>query len=140
MDVDVITIETSRFDMELLRGFGDFSYPNEIGPGVYDMHRPRVPSVAEMTCLLEKNRRMIPADHLWVNPTAGSKRATGPKPRLPYPTGKGSCDPATGIRVPPKRASPPPERSGQRGTTRLLATWHEATRSNCGCARHSQFG
>lgn len=43
MDVDVITIETSRFDMELLRGFGDFSYPNEIGPGVYDMHRPRAP-------------------------------------------------------------------------------------------------
>ena len=46
MDADVITIETSRSDMELLRGFGDFNYPNEIGPGVYDIHSPRVPSAA----------------------------------------------------------------------------------------------
>jgi 5-methyltetrahydropteroyltriglutamate--homocysteine methyltransferase len=54
MDADVITIETSRSDMELLRGFGAFSYPNEIGPGVYDIHSPRVPSQAEMARLLAK--------------------------------------------------------------------------------------
>ena len=79
MDADVITIETSRSDMELLRGFGDFSYPNEIGPGVYDIHSPRIPSVAEMTRLLEKARRVIPADHLWVNPDCGLKTRNWPE-------------------------------------------------------------
>jgi 5-methyltetrahydropteroyltriglutamate--homocysteine methyltransferase len=73
MDADVITIETSRSDMELLRGFGEFNYPNEIGPGVYDIHSPRVPTVDEMARLLEKAAEVIPAAHLWVNPDCGLK-------------------------------------------------------------------
>ena len=56
MDADVITIETSRSDMELLDGFGDFEYPNEIGPGVYDIHSPRVPAADEMVRLLRNAR------------------------------------------------------------------------------------
>ncbi|TXH75831.1 5-methyltetrahydropteroyltriglutamate--homocysteine S-methyltransferase [Thiobacillus sp.] len=73
MDADVITIETSRSDMELLRGFGEFSYPNEIGPGVYDIHSPRIPDVEDMTRLLEKAARVIAPDRLWVNPDCGLK-------------------------------------------------------------------
>jgi 5-methyltetrahydropteroyltriglutamate--homocysteine methyltransferase len=73
MDADVITIETSRSDMELLRGFGVFDYPNEIGPGVYDIHSPRVPSSGEMARLLEKAAQVIPPHHLWVNPDCGLK-------------------------------------------------------------------
>ncbi|MHB0973537.1 MAG: 5-methyltetrahydropteroyltriglutamate--homocysteine S-methyltransferase [Thiobacillus sp.] len=73
MDADVITIETSRSDMELLRGFGDFNYPNEIGPGVYDIHSPRVPSADDMTRLLEKAAQVIPPRNLWVNPDCGLK-------------------------------------------------------------------
>lgn len=73
MDADVITIETSRSQMELLEAFVDFKYPNEIGPGVYDIHSPRVPSEEEMTSLLEKAARLIPHDNLWVNPDCGLK-------------------------------------------------------------------
>ena len=73
MDADVITIETSRSDMELLRGFGDFRYPNEIGPGVYDIHSPRVPDAADMTRLLEKAAQVIAPENLWVNPDCGLK-------------------------------------------------------------------
>ncbi len=73
LDADVITIETSRSDMELLSGFGKFRYPNEIGPGVYDIHSPRVPSVADITRLLEKAARVIPPENLWVNPDCGLK-------------------------------------------------------------------
>lgn len=73
MDADVITIETSRSDMELLRGFGDFRYPNEIGPGVYDIHSPRVPSVDDMVRLLRKAAAVIPAENLWINPDCGLK-------------------------------------------------------------------
>ncbi|MFG6486008.1 5-methyltetrahydropteroyltriglutamate--homocysteine S-methyltransferase [Roseateles sp. BYS78W] len=73
MDADVITIETSRSDMELLRGFGDFRYPNEIGPGVYDIHSPRVPETAEMLRLLKKAAEVIPPALLWVNPDCGLK-------------------------------------------------------------------
>ncbi len=73
LDADVITIETSRSDMELLDGFGKFSYPNEIGPGVYDIHSPRVPQVEEMERLLRKAAQVIPARHLWVNPDCGLK-------------------------------------------------------------------
>jgi 5-methyltetrahydropteroyltriglutamate--homocysteine methyltransferase len=73
LDADVITIETSRSDMELLDGFGQFSYPNEIGPGVYDIHSPRVPGVDEMERLLRKAAQVIPARHLWVNPDCGLK-------------------------------------------------------------------
>jgi 5-methyltetrahydropteroyltriglutamate--homocysteine methyltransferase len=73
MDADVITIETSRSDMELLHGFGEFRYPNEIGPGVYDIHSPRMPTVEEMTGLLRKAAAVIPKEHLWVNPDCGLK-------------------------------------------------------------------
>lgn len=73
MDADVITIETSRSDMELLRGFGQFRYPNEIGPGVYDIHSPRVPDTAEMLRLLKKAAQVIPPGLLWVNPDCGLK-------------------------------------------------------------------
>jgi 5-methyltetrahydropteroyltriglutamate--homocysteine methyltransferase len=73
MDADVITIECSRSQMELLDAFADFKYPNEIGPGVYDIHSPRVPSQEEMVHLLEKAAAVIPADQLWVNPDCGLK-------------------------------------------------------------------
>ena len=73
MDADVITIECSRSQMELLDAFADFKYPNEIGPGVYDIHSPRVPSSEEMVKLLEKASAVIPVDQLWVNPDCGLK-------------------------------------------------------------------
>ncbi|HTE25844.1 5-methyltetrahydropteroyltriglutamate--homocysteine S-methyltransferase [Flavitalea sp.] len=73
MDADVITIECSRSQMELLDAFADFKYPNEIGPGVYDIHSPRVPSKAEMIALMEKAKAVVPADQLWINPDCGLK-------------------------------------------------------------------
>ena len=73
MDADVITIECSRSQMELLDAFAEFRYPNEIGPGVYDIHSPRVPSKEEMVHLMEKAKAVIPADQLWVNPDCGLK-------------------------------------------------------------------
>lgn len=73
MDADVITIECSRSQMELLNAFADFKYPNEIGPGVYDIHSPRVPSKEEMLELLKKAQAVIPAQQLWVNPDCGLK-------------------------------------------------------------------
>jgi len=73
MDADVITIECSRSQMELLDAFAYFKYPNEIGPGVYDIHSPRVPSSQEMVHLLEKAAAVIPIDQLWVNPDCGLK-------------------------------------------------------------------
>ncbi|MEX2514189.1 MAG: 5-methyltetrahydropteroyltriglutamate--homocysteine S-methyltransferase [Cyclobacteriaceae bacterium] len=73
MDADVITIECSRSQMELLDAFADFQYPNDIGPGVYDIHSPRVPSRKEMVNLLEKAKVVIPARQLWVNPDCGLK-------------------------------------------------------------------
>jgi len=73
MDADVITIETSRSRMELLDGFGLFKYPNEIGPGVYDIHSPRIPRAREMLELLEKACQVIDPDQLWVNPDCGLK-------------------------------------------------------------------
>lgn len=79
MDADVITIETSRSQMELLDAFVNFNYPNEIGPGVYDIHSPRVPSIAEMTSLLEKALKVIPARNLWVNPDCGLKTRKWPE-------------------------------------------------------------
>ncbi len=79
MDADVITIETSRSGMELLRGFGDFRYPNEIGPGVYDIHSPRVPAVGEMVQLLQKAASVIPPRNLWVNPDCGLKTRGWPE-------------------------------------------------------------
>jgi len=73
MDADVITIEASRSGMELLEAFGTFRYPNEIGPGLYDIHSPRVPDAGEMARLLEKAARVVPAERLWVNPDCGLK-------------------------------------------------------------------
>ncbi|QQG36536.1 MAG: 5-methyltetrahydropteroyltriglutamate--homocysteine S-methyltransferase [Micavibrio aeruginosavorus] len=73
MDADVISIETSRSQMELLNAFVSYKYPNEIGPGVWDIHSPRVPSAEEMTGLLEKAEKVIPSDQLWVNPDCGLK-------------------------------------------------------------------
>ncbi len=73
MDADVITIECSRSQMELLDAFVDFKYPNEIGPGVYDIHSPRVPSKKEMVSLMEKAKAVVPAEQLWVNPDCGLK-------------------------------------------------------------------
>jgi 5-methyltetrahydropteroyltriglutamate--homocysteine methyltransferase len=73
LDADVITIETSRSQMELLDAFSRFAYPNEIGPGVYDIHSPRVPTVQEMVELLQKASNVLPARNLWVNPDCGLK-------------------------------------------------------------------
>ncbi|MDE3084771.1 MAG: 5-methyltetrahydropteroyltriglutamate--homocysteine S-methyltransferase, partial [Verrucomicrobiota bacterium] len=73
LDADVITIETSRSDMELLMAFEHFNYPNEIGPGVYDIHSPRVPPAAEMAVLLRKASRVLPSENVWVNPDCGLK-------------------------------------------------------------------
>jgi 5-methyltetrahydropteroyltriglutamate--homocysteine methyltransferase len=73
MDADVITIETSRSQMELLDVFADFKYPNEIGPGVYDIHSPRVPQKEEMISLLKKAKAVISETQLWVNPDCGLK-------------------------------------------------------------------
>lgn len=79
MDADVISIETSRSQMELLNAFVDYKYPNEIGPGVYDIHSPRVPSVQEMTDLLEKARKVIDERQIWVNPDCGLKTRGWPE-------------------------------------------------------------
>lgn len=73
MDADVITIESSRSDMELLEAFDDFNYPNEIGPGVYDIHSPNIPSVEHIVDLMTKAAAKIPAERLWVNPDCGLK-------------------------------------------------------------------
>ena len=79
MDADVITIETSRSDMELLSAFEAFAYPNDIGPGVYDIHSPRVPDSREMVNLLRKAAQRIPVERLWVNPDCGLKTRAWPE-------------------------------------------------------------
>lgn len=73
MDADVITIETSRSDMELLDVFDTFKYPNEIGPGVYDIHSPNIPTEQQMIELMTKAAKRIPVERLWVNPDCGLK-------------------------------------------------------------------
>ena len=73
LDADVISIETSRSNMELLLAFETFHYPNEVGPGVWDIHSPRIPSVQEMRSLLLKASKVLPPEHLWVNPDCGLK-------------------------------------------------------------------
>ena len=73
MDADVISIETSRSQMELLDAFVGYAYPNEIGPGVYDIHAPRIPAEGEMSDLLKLAAQRLPADQLWVNPDCGLK-------------------------------------------------------------------
>lgn len=73
MDADVISIETSRSQMELLNAFVGFKYPNEIGPGVYDIHSPRVPNEQEMVDLLNKALEVLAPEQIWVNPDCGLK-------------------------------------------------------------------
>jgi 5-methyltetrahydropteroyltriglutamate--homocysteine methyltransferase len=73
MDADVISIETSRSKMELLDAFRDYRYPNEIGPGVYDIHSPRVPDIGEMTGLLTLARKRLADTQIWINPDCGLK-------------------------------------------------------------------
>jgi 5-methyltetrahydropteroyltriglutamate--homocysteine methyltransferase len=73
MDADVISIETSRSQMELLHTFAEYHYPNEIGPGVYDIHSPRIPTEEEMESLLRKASAVLSPDQLWVNPDCGLK-------------------------------------------------------------------
>ncbi|MTC56169.1 MULTISPECIES: 5-methyltetrahydropteroyltriglutamate--homocysteine S-methyltransferase [Providencia] len=73
LDADVITIETSRSDMDLLDAFEHFDYPNEIGPGVYDIHSPNVPNVEWIVALLRKAAKRVPVERLWVNPDCGLK-------------------------------------------------------------------
>jgi 5-methyltetrahydropteroyltriglutamate--homocysteine methyltransferase len=79
MDADVITIETSRSDMELLDVFDDFKYPNEIGPGVYDIHSPNIPTQEHIVQLMKKAAERIPAERLWVNPDCGLKTRQWPE-------------------------------------------------------------
>ncbi|OBU66070.1 5-methyltetrahydropteroyltriglutamate--homocysteine S-methyltransferase [Stenotrophomonas maltophilia] len=81
MDADVISIETSRSRMELLDAFVKFNYPNEIGPGVYDIHSPRVPDTAEMVDLLRKALAVLQPGQLWVNPDCGLKTRGWPETR-----------------------------------------------------------
>ena len=73
MDADGITIETSRSDMELLSAFDHFNYPNQIGPGVYDIHSPNTPSQEQIVQLMRKAAERVPAERLWVNPDCGLK-------------------------------------------------------------------
>ncbi|WP_316977925.1 5-methyltetrahydropteroyltriglutamate--homocysteine S-methyltransferase [Shumkonia mesophila] len=73
MDADVISIETARSKMELLEAFATYRYPNDIGPGVYDIHTPRCPSIDEMTALLAKAAERLAPDQIWVNPDCGLK-------------------------------------------------------------------
>src|SRR5262249_40565401 len=82
MDADVITIETSRSQMQLLSAFADFRYPNDIGPGVYDIHSPRVPTCQEITSLIEKALEVIPLNQLWINPDCGLKTRGWPETKL----------------------------------------------------------
>ena len=79
MDADVITIETSRSDMELLDAFDDFKYPNQIGPGVYDIHSPNIPTREHIVQLMNKAAERIPAQRLWVNPDCGLKTRQWPE-------------------------------------------------------------
>ncbi len=76
MDADVITIESSRSDMRLLKAFEDFSYPSQIGPGVYDIHSPNVPSAAEIAARMDKAVALIAPQQLWINPDCGLKTRT----------------------------------------------------------------
>lgn len=79
MDADVISIETSRSNMELLNAFINFKYPNEIGPGVYDIHSPRVPKTEEMISLLQKATSVLKPEQIWVNPDCGLKTRAWPE-------------------------------------------------------------
>jgi 5-methyltetrahydropteroyltriglutamate--homocysteine methyltransferase len=79
MDADVVSIEASRSNMELLDAFEAAAFPSDIGPGVYDIHSPRGPTADEMEGLLEKALRVVPAARLWVNPDCGLKTRAWPE-------------------------------------------------------------
>jgi len=79
LDADVISIESSRSEMELLEAFRTFKYPNEVGPGFYDIHSPRVPSAEEMIGLLKKALQVLPRKQVWVNPDCGLKTRGWPE-------------------------------------------------------------
>jgi 5-methyltetrahydropteroyltriglutamate--homocysteine methyltransferase len=79
LDADVITIETSRSDGELLQAFEDFHYPNDIGPGVYDIHSPNIPEISQMVNLIKRAAREIPVERLWINPDCGLKTRRWPE-------------------------------------------------------------
>jgi 5-methyltetrahydropteroyltriglutamate--homocysteine methyltransferase len=79
LDADVITIESSRSEMELLEAFQKFRYPGEIGPGVWDVHSPVVPTVEEMVKRMQNAAQVLPADRLWVNPDCGLKTRAWPE-------------------------------------------------------------
>ena len=79
LDADVISIESSRSEMELLEAFRMFQYPNEVGPGIWDIHSPRVPSIAEIESLLGKALKVLPKQRLWVNPDCGLKTRSWPE-------------------------------------------------------------
>ena len=76
MDADVISIEASRSNMELLHAFGEYHYPNNIGPGTYDIHSPNIPKAEDIVELIKKALEVIPSDHLWINPDCGLKTRT----------------------------------------------------------------
>ena len=73
LDADVLTVETSRSNMALLDAFEEFNYPNDIGPGVYDIHSPNIPTVDWIKGLLNKAKSTVPVERLWVNPDCGLK-------------------------------------------------------------------
>jgi 5-methyltetrahydropteroyltriglutamate--homocysteine methyltransferase len=79
LDADVITIETSRSDGELLAAFAAFNYPNEIGPGVYDIHSPAVPTISQIVDLIRKATKYVPSERLWINPDCGLKTRDWPE-------------------------------------------------------------
>lgn len=79
MDADVVSIETSRSRMELLEAFATYRYPNEVGPGVYDIHSPRVPAASEIVDLLARAAKVVPVERLWVNPDCGLKTRGWPE-------------------------------------------------------------
>jgi 5-methyltetrahydropteroyltriglutamate--homocysteine methyltransferase len=81
MDADVISIETARSKMELLDAFSTYAYPAEIGPGVYDIHSPRVPTIEEMVDLLSAAQKRLSIGQLWVNPDCGLKTRKWPETR-----------------------------------------------------------
>jgi len=86
LDADVISIEMSRSKMELLADFARFRYPNAIGPGVYYVHSPRLPTKQEMANLLLRAEEVLFTEQLWVNPNADSRRADGPNWRRHWST------------------------------------------------------
>ncbi len=79
MDTDVISIETSRSQMELLNAFADYKYPSQIGPGIYDIHSPRIPTVEEMQELMRKAMQVLSPEQLWINPDCGLKTRGWPE-------------------------------------------------------------